>query len=353
MVKKRRKGEDFKGKAKAKDGVLLYHDMAVYENFERCAHRLFSIVRSAQRAKPNAPRYLHLRIQGHKNSKGGYDHDAWEIVQNFILGYLGPYLTVISTPIAKIENGKRQRNDLPERLDIAYPDGDDSFWYDVDLLPVKPREVIDDSRKSAPSKEAIADYLGMGDDPCCLICWSRPAERAHVVPVSLGGSMNVRNFALLCKSHHREAPDIADAEGFWAWVDYAEMRDSGSKWENAPDEVKESASALGSRVEKVDRSELDFVSAIKFELSHLYGWEDVDFSRFSWKLHEEYRRVLDAATGKHFGIDKKVSTHAWAYDVALYRIDRNKESRFRRRKKVLLFDRIPSGEGSDRVAIIG
>ncbi|WP_208636038.1 HNH endonuclease [Amycolatopsis thailandensis] len=346
MAKKRRNRDNSKGKRKEQKGVILYHDMAVYENFERCALRLFSIVKSAQRVNPDAPRYLYLRVQGHKNSKGAFDHDAWEIINNFVLGHLGSYLTGITTPIAEMKNGKKQCNDIPDQLDIVYPEDDDSFWCDVDLLPVKPREVVGVERKSPPSKEMIADYLGIRDDPCCLICWSRPVERAHVVPVSLGGSMNVRNFALLCSGHHREAPDIADAEGFWAWVDYAEMRDSGSKWEGASDKVREHALALGSRIGKIDRSELDFVSAIKFELRHLYGWEDVDFSNFSWELHEEYHRVLDAATGRHFGVDKKVSTHAWAYNVALYRIDRNKESRLRRRRKVLLFDTIPS-ESSD------
>ncbi|MFF9810457.1 hypothetical protein ACF1G5_36025 [Streptomyces coeruleorubidus] len=32
---------------------------------------------------------------------------------------------------------------------------------------------------------------------------------------------------------------MADAEGFWAWVDSAELGDSPDKWLDAPDEVKE------------------------------------------------------------------------------------------------------------------
>lgn len=341
MSKRKKKQKAQVGRNKRQKRIMLYHDMAVYENFERCAHRIFQILKTAQRSMPGAPRSIYLRVQGHKNDAGGYDRDSYEIIHSFILQYLLPYLTQASTPLIEVKNSRKQRNDLPDQLLIAYPDDDDGFWYDVDLLSVQAREHTVNGRKSAPSKEAIADYLGMDCDPCCLICWKTPAERAHVVPISLGGSMDVRNFALLCSEHHREAPDIADAEGFWAWVDYAEMRDSGSKWEGESDKVREWALNLGSRIGKVDRSESEFVAAIKFELAHLYGWGDSDFLKFSWELSEEYHRVLDAATGKHFGIEKKVSTHAWAYNVALYRLDRDEKSRLRRRKKVLLYDSIP------------
>ncbi|MES9602166.1 HNH endonuclease signature motif containing protein [Actinomadura sp. NPDC000929] len=322
--------------------IQLYHDMAVYENFERCAQRIFTILRDSQQASPGAERTLLLRIQGHRNNEGGYDHDAYEILCHFLPEFIFPYLTAAITPFGELQNKNAQRNDIPNRLYIGYPAGEEKdFWYDVDLLPIRAREQTEGNRKTPPSKEVIARYLGMESDPCCLVCWNTPTERAHVVPSSLGGSMDVRNFALLCEYHHRQAPDIADAEAFWAWVDYAEMRDSGSKWERETEHVKELARKLGSRTEKVNRSEVDFIAAVRFELEHLYGWEEVDFARFSWGLQEEYHRVLETATRKHFGIERKVSTHSWAYDVALYRITRDHEARKRRRNKVLLYDSIP------------
>ncbi|WP_331448029.1 HNH endonuclease signature motif containing protein [Streptomyces xanthochromogenes] len=304
----------------AQKAILIYHDMAVYENFERCARRIFEVVKNAQRRMPGKPRHLLLRVQGHRNAAGGFDHDALEIIQNFTLKYLLPYLTQVTTPFHTIENNRRQRDDLPDELRIEYPADDAGFWYDVDLLPLRPRETTASDRRTAPSLKAISQYLDMEDN--CLVCWRKPAERAHVVPLSLGGSMDVRNFALLCADHHKQAPDIADAEAFWAWVDYAEIRDSGSKWEEASADIKEWVREHGGRTEMQDRSEEEFLAAVRFELQYLYGWSDADFDATSWDLLHEYHQVLDAATGKHFGVEKKVATHAWAYHIAKRRIAR-------------------------------
>jgi hypothetical protein len=335
MPKKSKQRKTSSRQSKTPMGMALYHDMAVYENFERCAHRLFKIVQMAEYSNPGKPRFLYIDIQGHKNEAGGFDHDSWEIIGHFILEYLSPYLSRISTPLHEMRNTRTQINDIPEALAIAYPEGESGFWYDDNLLAVRAREQSLPDRKTPPSKEAIEKYLGMSGGGC-LICWGTPAERAHAVPTALGGSMDVRNFALLCQEHHRQAPDIADAEAFWAWIDYAERRDAGSKWEDAPEEIKEWIRVLGSRTERLDRSDTEFIAGIKFELRHLYGWEDRDFSESSWSLQEEYHRVLDAATRKHFGVEKKVATHAWAYDVAMRRLA--PRSGKQRARKVLLFD---------------
>ncbi|MET8689805.1 HNH endonuclease signature motif containing protein [Streptomyces sp. NPDC004732] len=313
--------------------VLIYHDMAVYENFERCARRLFEVLRNAESRMPGKPRHLFLRVQGHRNDVGGFDRDAMEIIRNFAMEFLLPYLTELTTPFHTLGNNHPQRNDVPDELHISYPEAPEDctdstdgpgpgFWYDVNLLPLRPRGVTENDRKTAPKLAAIADYLGM--DPACLVCWATPVDRAHAVPSSLGGSMDVRNFALLCSDHHRQAPDIADAEAFWAWVDYAEIRDSGSKWDGAAPEVKEWVRAHGGRTEPKDRGETAFMAAVRFELQHLYGWADADFENMSWDLLQEYHQVLEAATGRHFGVEKKVATHAWAYHIARRRLAKRK-----------------------------
>ncbi|MGW0839504.1 HNH endonuclease signature motif containing protein [Streptomyces sp. NPDC002787] len=308
----------------APKGVLLYHDMAVYENFERCTQRVLQVLQSAQKKSPGAPRRLLFRVQGHRNSEGGYDHDSWEMIRHFLPDIILPHLTELITPLYEVRNPRKQNNVIPDELHISYPPGNKGFWYDTDLLPLRARETAPESRKTPPSRQAIADYLGMGEEASCLVCWGVPAERAHVVPTSLGGSMDVRNFALLCSQHHKQAPDIADAEAFWAWVDYAELRDSGSKWSRAPEDLKDWLQNQGVRTEMQSREDLEFLADVKFELKHLYGWSEDDFSHASWDLTEEYHRVLDAATGKHFGVEKKVATHAWAYHIARQRLTTRK-----------------------------
>lgn len=307
-------------KSRARKGVAIYHDMKVYENFERSAQRIFECVQAAQKQSPGAPRYLYLDIQGHRNEAGGYDHDALELMRDFAMGWLGQYLTEISNPLLHIRNPKRQRDDLPDVLRIGYPDDGSDYGYDPTTLAVKPRERRPDERRTPPSVKAIADYLG--GEAACLVCWRTPVERAHVVPLQLGGSMDVRNFALLCPAHHAEAPDVADAESFWAWVDYAELRDSPDKWLDAPTEVKDWLQEHGVRVGVGEREPLSFFASVKHELKSLYHWTDSDFTTEDWpSLMEEFHKVLDEATGRHFAVEKKASTHAWAYHMARRRVN--------------------------------
>ncbi|MEV7835457.1 HNH endonuclease signature motif containing protein [Streptomyces subrutilus] len=303
--------------ARRRPGVAIYHDMKVYENFERSARRIFEMVRQAQTASPGAPRHLYIDVQGHRNSAGGYDHDAFELIHDFALVHLGKYLTELHTPLIHVTM-ETQRNDIPAALGFGYPHDGSTYGYDAETLGVEPRETAPVERRTRPTVRAIADYLGL-EEPACLICWATPVERAHVVPSALGGSMDVRNFALLCRRHHAESPDVADAESFWAWVDHAEIRDS-DKWADAPDDLKELLRRHNVRVDRSRREHLTFFSAVKDELTSLYGWTDGDIETVRWAdLMDEFHHVLDAATGRHFSIEKKVSTYAWAYDVALRR----------------------------------
>ncbi|MFE5622482.1 HNH endonuclease signature motif containing protein [Streptomyces virginiae] len=307
-------------KKKRRKGVAIYHDMKVYENFERCAIRIFECIKQAEKGSPGAPRSLYIDIQGHRNEAGGFDHDALELIKDFALGFLGDYLTEIHTPLYHVRNPGKQRNDIPEVLQINHPDDGSKYGYDAGSLGIQPREKKPVSRKTAPTVRAIADYLGL-EEAACLVCWRKSVERAHVVPSALGGSMDVRNFALLCPEHHAEAPDVADAESFWAWIDYAELRDSPDKWVSASDEVKGFLRKHNVQIGKEPRESLPFFSAVKNELKSLYGWTDNDLKAADWlELMDEFHRVMDTATGRHFSIDKKVSTYAWAYDIALRRI---------------------------------
>lgn len=294
----------------AKNRVGLYHRMYIEENFELCANRLFEILLAAQNKWPDRPRYLYFGVDGHRNEVGGFDADSLEIMTSFLLEFLGPYFSEITTPLICCSNPNEQRNDVPKTLTIR---SSEDYQYDFLALPSRPREKHSEGRKSPPSAQAIADYLGMSS-PRCLVCGQIPAERAHALPNSLGGSYDVRNFALLCVRHHKEAPDIADAEAFWTWIDFACLRESQLRRAGSSSEA-EHLFGSGRAQEQAD-----FMSAVRIELVSLYGWNSESFEILTWDFISEVQQVLDKAAGSHFGVTRKVSTYAWAYETARKRI---------------------------------
>ena len=98
--------------------IAIYHNIFDYEGFEESAQILFGLVRKAQENSPNQRRILYLDIEGHKNKKGGFDADMFELQRHFILGFLMPYLNKAYVPLLAVENTKMQKNDLPEELHI-------------------------------------------------------------------------------------------------------------------------------------------------------------------------------------------------------------------------------------------
>ena len=279
-------------------GVLLVHDMRVHETFEQCSHRLFTIVRDAVRRFPTKPRFLHLMVQGHRNSVGGFDDDAFEIMSEFLLGTLMPFLTEASTPLLHVRNPNGQSNDIPDELIIG----------DTDIASrSRPRDHDPEVRRSKPTLRAITTYLGL-DEPICMICWATPVERAHAKPVALGGSNDVRNFALLCDRHHRMAPDVSDSNAFWQWVD----------WRLSLDHP---LSNLGRASPFVAERE-EFFAQVRAEVTGLYGHDLSKIDGAEWlQLLEIYYRVLETDTSSHFKVARKVSTHAYALHLALRELD--------------------------------
>jgi hypothetical protein len=255
------------------DAVGLYHNMYVEENFERCAYRLFEIVKCTVQRYPGKKRILHFDVEGHRNDLGGFDHDAWEILNHFILEFLGPYLTEIATPLLRAQNPKPQREDVPNEL-IIRPAPDGNHVYDVSTLNSRSREFDSATRNSPPSLKVIADYLGMAE-PRCLICSQTPVERAHALPRSLGGSYDVHNFALLCPRHHKLAPDVSDVEAFWTWIDYMCLCESQIRRANAHGGLS-GKSDIHAPSSGPAKERMNFINMVRRELVELYGWQDSD-----------------------------------------------------------------------------
>lgn len=99
--------------------VALYHVVFEDENFEISAQILIDLIRNAEKLNPGQPRRLYLDIEGHRNSKGGFDQDMYELLVNFVTEFLSQWLSSAFTPLASIEFNHAQRNDPPEELNIT------------------------------------------------------------------------------------------------------------------------------------------------------------------------------------------------------------------------------------------
>lgn len=98
--------------------IALYHRIMQRENFEKAAKDLFNLLQAAQKKNPNQSRVLYVDIDGHRNEKGGFDNDMLELQKEFGLGFLLPFFTEVHFPLISINNSNKQRNDIPDKLEI-------------------------------------------------------------------------------------------------------------------------------------------------------------------------------------------------------------------------------------------
>lgn len=98
--------------------VAIYHRVKKHEDFNKSARTILELVQTANLRAPNKDRCLYLDIDGHRNAAGGFDVDMFELQQDFVLGFLLPFLKEAHMPIISVENTEDQRNDIPDRLEI-------------------------------------------------------------------------------------------------------------------------------------------------------------------------------------------------------------------------------------------
>jgi hypothetical protein len=99
--------------------VILYHRVFEREGFEDAAQALHKLTYDASQHFPGVGRYLYLDIDGHRNPAGGFDHDMFELLQEFLIGHLSRYLTEIHTPLyAAKADPNRTQEDPPTELKI-------------------------------------------------------------------------------------------------------------------------------------------------------------------------------------------------------------------------------------------
>lgn len=103
------------------DYAGIYHRMYAHEDFETTAEILLKLVHQQAQEHPTWGRVLFLDIDGHRNEKGGFDQDAWELQHHFILGYLSQFLCGINTPLLNTKRWSiaKQSNDVPAKMNFV------------------------------------------------------------------------------------------------------------------------------------------------------------------------------------------------------------------------------------------
>ena len=89
------------------------------QSFDDAATELFELLQRAQSQFPDVPRHLYVEIDGHSGERTGFDADFFEFQQEFLLGSMGRFFTMIDTPLTgALGNPEAQNNDVADRLQI-------------------------------------------------------------------------------------------------------------------------------------------------------------------------------------------------------------------------------------------
>jgi hypothetical protein len=101
------------------DTVHILHIVRPEHDFTQATQNVFALIRDAQKQYPNQPRVLYVEIEGHTGTSSGFDPDFFEFQQEFLQGFLGPFLSAVATPLQSLYNPNPQRNDLPDLIEIG------------------------------------------------------------------------------------------------------------------------------------------------------------------------------------------------------------------------------------------
>ena len=104
------------------DAIAIVHRVLAREDFNRTAQILLGLLNQAQRQHPGRKRCLYLEIEGHRDSKGDFDHDMFELQTKFMVGFLLQFLTRVEMPAGSIQNPNPQNNVIPESLNLIKVD---------------------------------------------------------------------------------------------------------------------------------------------------------------------------------------------------------------------------------------
>ncbi|MCL2085627.1 HNH endonuclease [Candidatus Saccharibacteria bacterium] len=110
--------EEIKRKMRIPNISAIYHVVYSHEDFNTSARILFELVKEAQLQSPGRKRVLYLDIDGHRNKKGGFDADMFELQNEFMFGFLMKYLSEVYIPFGNFKNSNSQDDNIPDGLEI-------------------------------------------------------------------------------------------------------------------------------------------------------------------------------------------------------------------------------------------
>ncbi len=97
----------------------IYHVVRAEDDFDNACTTVFALIRRAAGEYPGARRVLYVDIEGHAGGSSGYDGDFFEFQQEFLQGFLGPFLTAMDLPLISVFNPRDQREDLPDLIEVG------------------------------------------------------------------------------------------------------------------------------------------------------------------------------------------------------------------------------------------
>ena len=104
--------------------VAIYHVVAPSDTFEAATQAVFARIQEAQTRFPDWPRLLYVDIEGHLDELGRFEEDFVEFQQEFAFSCIAPFCTALDLPLTgPLLNPEPQRNDLPDALVLAPPNG--------------------------------------------------------------------------------------------------------------------------------------------------------------------------------------------------------------------------------------
>lgn len=101
--------------------VHILYRVGPETTFDEAAVESFDLVQRAQQQYPGYARVFYLEIEGHTGNQFGFDGDFFEFQQEYLQGFLGPFLSAMDLPLLSIFNPRPQRDDLPDKIEIDGP----------------------------------------------------------------------------------------------------------------------------------------------------------------------------------------------------------------------------------------